>query len=167
MKTINILIILFFSIQVIAQNEIIGKYTNPFGNKLVLKADSTFEYKWIFDLSSSWTNGKWSYKKRVITLESFSIYDTIVIKKENGDWVKDRLVLSGDSNSNKISQEDYLINLLGSSKQNRVPPPTRLFYKKNKLIIIGTDGKFVKKKVSGFGTNKKYRPWYKKKKPAL
>ena len=163
MKTIALIIIILLSIQAKAQIEINGEYSSHFGEKIILKPDSTFEFKWHFDLAGSWTNGKWKYEKRTITLEPIYIYDTLVVEDINGNFVKDSLVYSIDSNSNKITQVDYAMNLLSSGGQNKVPPPIKLFYKKNKLIAIGENGKLIKKKVRGFGTKNKYRPWYLKK----
>ena len=160
MKTITLIITILLSIQAKAQNEIIGEYSNHFGEKIILKTDSTFEFKWHFDLAGSWTIGKWKYEKGTIILEPTYIYDTLIVKDADENFVKDSLVFSIDSNSNKISQVDYALNLLSSGGQNKVPPPIKLFYKKNKLIVIGENGKLIKKKVRGFWTKKKYRPWY-------
>ncbi|MFK8005392.1 MAG: hypothetical protein AB8H03_03435 [Saprospiraceae bacterium] len=164
MKAITLIITVILLTQAKGQNEIIGTYSNHFGEKITLKPDSTFEFKWHFDLAGSWTNGKWKYVKGSITLEPIYIYDTLMVKDENGNFVKDSLVFSLDSYSNKISEEDYAIFLLNSSAQNKVLPPIKLFYKKNKLIVIGENGKLIKKKVRGLRTKKKYRPWYLKRK---
>ena len=104
---------------------------------------------------ASWTNGKWEYENDTLTLEPIFVYDTLVLIDENRNFVKDSIVLSIDSKSQKISYTEYAQTQLISTKQNQIIPPSKLFYKKSKLIGVKENGKLIKKKVRGFSTKKR------------
>jgi hypothetical protein len=165
MKTILLIIGLIFSLNIDGQNQIVGEYQDNFGGKLKLKADSTFEYKWFFDLASSWTNGEWRTNDDTIILKSILIFDTILIQKTNTkNWENNNVVLSFDENSDIITEEQHAVSFLTSGMQNKIEAPNKLFFRNDKLIIISKNGKLNRKRRKGTLTNKKYRTWFKKKK---
>jgi len=155
------IILIILPLGVYNQNAIPGIYGNNFGEELRLNADSTFNYTWRFDLSSSWTNGKWKANNDTVYLMAVLVFDTL---RCIGD--KDSLVLSNDYQSKEISKSDYAISQISTGGQDRHIFSKKYYYNKNRLIEIDCNGKLNTKKRS-YLSNKKYNPWYIKKKLIL
>ena len=158
MKILTTDALLLLSLNLFAQKNIVGRYRDYFGSRIELNADSTFKYTWHFDLSSSWTKGTWSSKNDTIYFHMIPTYDTVSYKSNNGTSA-DKLILSVDETAERMTPEQYAGMGLSSGGQNIHPCPDKLFFKKQKLFAI-KDGKLVKKKVKGFWTKKKWRPWF-------
>lgn len=122
------------------QKNVTGKYYHNFGHTLLLKSDSTYEFKTGFDLSSSWSNGIWTFRKDTIFLVNRPIFDTLKIGHG-----KDTLVLSSDPKSKRIDSMSYIATLLSGGGQNRTRYPQKLLFKKNTLLIIDENGQVVTK----------------------
>lgn len=120
------------------QRSVTGKYYHNFGHTLLLKSDSTYEFKTGFDLSSSWSHGDWSLKKDTIFLINKPIFDTLIVSQD-----KFTLVLSADSISEGIDSLSYIATLLSGGGQNRTPHPHKLLLKKKTLLIIDENGQAV------------------------
>ena len=120
------------------QRSVTGKYYHNFGHTLLLKNDSTYEFKTGFDLSSSWSHGAWSFKKDTIFLINKPIFDTLRVSQD-----KDTLVLSANPISERIDSLSYIATLLSGGGQNRTPHPQKLLLKKKKLLIIDQNGQVV------------------------
>jgi len=116
-------------------------------------------YKWRFDLSSSWTKGKWKINNDTIYFTKIPVLDTLKYKHAKS-LVTDSLVLSLDENAESITTEEYISYQLTSGGQNRHSMPNKLFYRNGRLYSIDEKGKLIKKKVEGFGTKKRFVPWY-------
>ena len=142
MKIVFTLFPLFSALFAVSQKSPVGKYYHNFGQKLTLKADSTFEFNSHFDLSSSWSNGKWSHNKDTISLFFVPIYDTLRV---GYDSKYDTLVLSADDKSERIDYSTYIASLLSGGGQNRKPNPSKLYFTKNSLYEIEATGKIVTK----------------------
>lgn len=161
MKYLITTLTLLLSFHSYSQGTISGRYIDNFGSTLSLNTDSSFKYTWHFDLSISWTKGKWSFSNDTIYLIATSIIDTIQYTNESGETI-DTLLLSTDETPSRIviKTRNEFPWYLGSSKtQNSQPYPDKLFYKKDRLYEI-KDGKLIKKKQRGFWTKKKFAPWY-------
>ena len=148
------------SIFCFGQNNLVGIYSDFFGEKIELLSDSTFKHTYRFDLSSSWTKGKWRTIKDTLYLESILILDTLQIRNSENQFVKDSLVLSVDDISNRINNEEFAVSLISGGGQNRVKPPIKLFLRNRKLFRLTEDGTIDKRKLKNFWTQKKYKTYY-------
>lgn len=151
--------ILFFAFAMISsfvfsQHKLEGIYQNDFGETLKLNPDHTFEYKWNFDLASSWNIGTWkSTDNQNIYLTINEIMDTV---KEDG-----KSVLSEDKISNTITQMDYVLQSITSGGQSRNPPPKKLLIKGKILYPYFNDGKLRdQKEPSPMNGTLKGKPWF-------
>ena len=86
MRSTYLLFIFYFICQfkIQGQNTITGTYRTYFGNRLNIMADSTFEYRWNFDMQSNWTHGQWLINKDTILFHIISVYDTLKITDKKG-----------------------------------------------------------------------------------
>ncbi len=128
------------TVNVFSQKNIVGKYFHNFGHTLLLKSDSTYEFKTGFDLSSSWSRGIWSLKRDTVYLFYNPILDTLKVGQD-----RDTLVLSSDPKSERIDSLTYMATLLSGGGQNRTPHPLKLLVKKSMLLVIDANGKVVTK----------------------
>jgi hypothetical protein len=136
-----------------------GEYYDYFGSKLKINPDSTFLYEWNFDMASSWSKGKWKINNDTIYFSVIPILDTLRIAPK-----KDTLILSLDQKPELITDKNGSItHFLSSGGQNRQQMKSKLFYKDNKLYVIGKHGKLIMKEQKQFWTNKKYGTWFVKK----
>jgi len=139
-----------------------GTYADPFGAEITIRPDGTFKYSWHFDMTGSWTSGKWELHGDTLKLKKIPVYDTLTIENQDKRYIKDSLVLSPDQTSNRCTNIEFLSSTISSGGQNRKLPDTLYYIRKDKLIAI-KNGKLQTRKVKGFWTGKKYRPWYVKK----
>ncbi|HEY5408902.1 MAG TPA: hypothetical protein VIJ92_17560 [Ginsengibacter sp.] len=158
MKILTIIFLLTLSFSLVAQHKIVGHYRDYFGDRIQLNADSTFEYTWHFDLSASWTKGTWSLKKDTLYFQMLPIYDTISYKNNDGTSA-DKLILSLNDTSERLTPEQYAGMGLPSGGQNFQSYPDKLFFKKGRLYKTYNGRLFVKKQ-KGFWTKKKWSPWF-------
>ncbi len=136
-----------------------GTYADAFGSQIELRQNGTFKYSWHFDLAGSWTTGKWTMKNDTLRLHIVPVYDTLAKYNPDKTFAKDTLVLSADEIANRCTEQAHVMTLLSSGGQNRQLPDTIFYLKRDRLIVI-KDGRLQTKKVKGFSTNKKYKPWY-------
>ncbi|REG91125.1 hypothetical protein [Flavobacterium aquicola] len=155
-------LIFCFSSICFSQNKHLGIYNDASGNKIELFENNKFRHTWQFDLSASWTTGKWSISNDTLKLEAVKVYDTLNVFDKKNNRYKDSLVLAEDEIPKRINETQNAIKSLSSGGQNRVLPNTLFFLKKNKLIIIKADGKLQTEKIKGFFGNKTYNTWYRK-----
>ena len=161
-RTLTLIFTFQLTLFCFGQNNIVGIYNNHFGEKIELKFDSTFVHTNRFDLSSSWTNGKWKIFNDTIYLKTILVLDTLQIRNSEKIIWRDSLVLSSDSKSNRIEMEEYVVTLISGGGQNRVKPPEKLYLKNEKLYLINANGEIDKKKIEQFWTRKKYKTNFKK-----
>lgn len=135
-----------------------GTYSNAFGEKIIFHPDNTFKYTWHFDLMGSWCKGKWAMSGDTIKMSIIPVYDTLSETDTSGKFIKDTLILSNDETSERITIKN-VIQLISSGGQNKKLPMTKLYIKKDKLLLI-YDGKPKKTWAKGFLTNKKYPLWF-------
>jgi hypothetical protein len=161
MKIFTVIFLLFLSLTLNAQKNIVGKYRDHFGNSLQLNADNTFEYTWSFDMSGSWTKGTWTLTDDTVYFQMVPIYDTLSQTNVN-DIISDTLILSTDRIPERFTQKEFAAMLLSSGGQNRMAYPDKLLFRKGRLYKM-QDGKLVLKKRRGFWSGKKGKkwvPWY-------
>ncbi len=144
------------------QNEIAGIYRDRFSNRIELKVDSTFIHNYRFDLSSSWTTGKWRFKNDTIYLNTKLIMDTLQIRNSANKIIKNSLVLSSDQKANRIESNEHILSQISSGGQNRDKPPKKLFWKKEKLYRLKSNGNLDLRKLKQFWTGKKYKTYFRK-----
>lgn len=158
MKTFSLLILILYFSTANAQEKIYGKYTNEFGETLMLNPDHTFEYSWRFDLASSWNIGTWSIKnKKHIYLKINEIKDTLKIKNTV------ELVLSNDKISNTITNEEHAMNSISGGMQSRNLPPKKFLIKNEKLFPYSKSGNVQNKKLQSMMDGKIFsKPWFEK-----
>lgn len=135
---------------------LIGKYTAYYGNSLELEDDSTFRYKWNFDLAGSWTIGKWKVSNQTVYLTITNVYDTLTRADK-----PDSLVLSSDEKSNRIKLDEFAIGQISGGGQNRKMDRITdcLAIRGNRLYLMSKTGRVLKTKESGIWDRKK-RPTY-------
>jgi len=144
------------------QNKYIGNYDDQFSGSIELKKDSTFIYDYTFDISSSWTTGKWKSYNDTIYLNCKLILDSLQIRDVNGSKIKDSLVLSADHKANRIELNEYITSSLSSAGQNRVKLPKKLYWKRKKLFRINDNGTLDLRKIKAFWSDKKYKTYFQK-----
>ena len=157
------IILLLFIVTIltsISKDKVEGEYSDKFGNKLTLNADSTFIHKWHIDLSGGWSKGKWRLKNDTLYFTVIPIFDTLRISGK-----KDSLVLSQTQNPRVITFDTYFISLLASGGQNKMKIDEKLYYKNDRLYRIDSKGKLELKKISGImDANIKSHTWFEKRK---
>lgn len=141
-----------------SQQKIEGVYYNDFGEQLSLKSDYSFEYKYSFDLASSWNIGKWNIiDKKYLILNVIEVKDKII--GEN------RFVLSRDRISDSITLQNYAIYSLSGGGQSRSPPSKKFLIKNGILYPYSKDGILQDtKKQSLMNGNIMSKPWFEKEK---
>ena len=144
------------------QKSIVGNYYSRINGTIELKPDSTFLHKYRFDLSSSWTKGKWKTDNDTIYLTTELVMDTLQIRNSKNKVIRDSLVLSTDQKTNRIEQNEYIISTLSGGGQNRVEPPNKLFLKRKKLYFINENGTLDLRKLKGMWTDRKYHTFFKR-----
>jgi hypothetical protein len=145
------------------QNNICGEYHNHFSSRLILNLDSTYNYTWRFDLAYSWSNGKWVLKNDTLYLKCIPIYDTANYNDSIGNFKPsygDSLILSIDDKSERISSGTAILTFISSGGQNRSPNPNKLFFRRNKLYEIKSNGHLDRKRIKGFWTRRKHATYY-------
>jgi hypothetical protein len=145
-----------------SQKHIIGTYKSYFGESIKINLDKTFYFRSSFDLSFSWSQGKWRISNDTIYLKTEIIKDTLQVKDHQNRTLKDTLVASQDGLVNRISNNEFIIGKLSSGGQNRVKPPDKVFFKNNKLFLINEFSEIDDRKLKQFWSNKKYRTYFKK-----
>ena len=114
---------------------LIGSYQDHFGSSIIINKDSTFKYRWNFDLASSWSNGKWAIKNDTVYFKTVLVYDTLRINS------KDNLVLAEDEKPKRIFGVTYISAQLTSGGQNRMPCPAKLLFRGGELLMLTNSGK--------------------------
>jgi hypothetical protein len=173
MKKSFLVIIIFTHLYSAFSQAISGNYYNYFGSKLSLFPDSSYKYIYRFDLSSSWSTGKWKVLNDTIYLVNMPIYDTLIgvdtlwkSKHFNLYATKkiNELYLSSDENPERISLSESIMSSISGGGQNRVSYPAKLVNKRGKLFKLDKTGRIETKKVKGFATKKKFKTYYIKEK---
>ena len=144
------------------QEKYVGIYKDRFSESIELKSDSTFIHKWQFDLASSWTMGKWNVINDTIYLKTELVMDTLQIRNLENKVVRDSLVLSSDQKSERIEQNEFIGSLISGGGQNRYEPPTKMYWKRNKLYRISENGTLDQRKVKAFWADKNYKTYFRK-----
>lgn len=159
--TFTIFIFLIFCNTVVAQNKIPGKYRDNFGCSIILNSDSTFNFKWRFDLAVSWSKGTWTVINDTVFFTITPVFDTLRYLKNKSTI--DSLVFSLDTIPEIITMEDYAMTKITSGGQNDFIMPDKLYFKNDRLYSINKKGKLITKRVEAFMIHKKVVPWYIKK----
>ena len=162
MRLTELILILLISNLTFGQDKYVGIYNDRFSESLELKTDSTFVHNYRFDLSSSWTTGKWKVSNDTIYFKSELVSDSLQIRDSNGNKIKDSLVLSADHKINRIELNEFIMSSLSSGGQNRVKPPNKLYWKRKKLYRINENGTLDLRKLKAFWTDKKYKTYFRK-----
>ncbi|MFC5272018.1 hypothetical protein [Adhaeribacter terreus] len=155
MKLFLVIVFSMITFGMQAQDKIVGDYYNYFGSELKLKPDSTFEYKWRLEQSSSWTKGTWKAKSDTIFLKMVPVYDTV--------WVSAtavRLYLSLNERGEKVAEKEQSLRPGITEGQNQHPIPEKLYLQGTRLYGIERNGSLQKTKVQGYRTERKFDPWY-------
>ena len=179
MKLLTLILFLLTTQTLTAQNKLIGRYRDYFGNRIQINSDSTFKYTWHFDMQSSWTKGIWQLQGDTIYFKMVPVYDTISLLAQDQS-LTDSLVLSADeiperlglplqmttpvdlkstNTINPIVYRNNIAALLSSGGQNKRYYLDKLIVKNGKLYLI-KNGRAYRKKVKGFWTNKNWPTWY-------
>lgn len=162
MRLTDLILILFISKLTFGKEKYVGIYKDRFSESIELKADSTFMHKWQFDLSASWTTGKWHVKNDTIYLKTELVMDTLQIRNSENKVVRDSLVLSSDLKSKRIEQNEFIGSLISGGGQNRYKPPKRIYWQRNRLYRINENGTLDQRKLKAFSTDKKYKTYFRK-----
>ncbi|MGS2727910.1 hypothetical protein ACU8DI_14970 [Psychroserpens sp. BH13MA-6] len=162
MRITELILILLISNLTFGQDKYVGIYKDRFSETIELKSDSTFIHNYTFDLSSSWTTGKWKVSNDTIYLKSELVSDSLQIRDSEGKSIKDSLVLSADLKINRIELNDFIMSALWSGGQNKVKPPKKLYWKRKKLYRINNDKTLDLRKVKAFWSDKKYETYFRK-----
>lgn len=158
----EIILILLISKMSFGQDKYVGIYNARFSESIELKTDSTFIHNYRFDLSSSWTIGKWKVKNDTIYLTTEFLMDTLQIRNSENKVTIDSLVLSNDQKVDSIEQNEFIVSNLSGGGQNRFIPPNKLYWKRERLYRINENGNLDFRKVKAFWTDKKYKTYFRK-----
>jgi len=159
MRQTKIILILLITNLTFGQEKYVGIYKDQFSESIELKSDSTFVHNYRFDLASSWTTGKWKVEKDTIYLTTEFVMDTLNIRNSKNKIIRDSLVISSDRESKRIEKIEHLSYLLSSGGQNRLKPPEKMFWKRNKIYRITEEGEVEKiRKVKG----DRYKTYFRK-----
>lgn len=139
------------------ERKLIGSYTGGFGDAIQLRSDSTFFYKWHFDLMYSWNRGTWKSNGDTIWLETVPVYDTLTLNRHSAKQQRDSLILSHDTVPQRLN--DVIINLGHTSGQGGHSFPHKLIYLNDRLYLPDAKGKPDKKSRIEFGSEK-YPTYY-------
>ena len=156
MKLILSIIALLICLSVRGQN-VVARYEDHFGYTLILKPDSSFEYTWRFDLESSWNKGRWTLNEDTLIISTVLLYDTLRTSLLSGQ-THDSLVISKDEKSELIMT--LYPGYITSGCQNRMPPPLKLYYSRNRLYRFSNTGSLDKRKLKAFWNQMKYNTWF-------
>jgi hypothetical protein len=157
MKIAFSIYLIFTGIQINAQIKIAGNYHDHFGGSLDIDSAAKFKYSWSFDMVGSWTAGNWSTSNDTIYLHMTPIYDTVTYVTKKNQTI-DSLILSRDTKPRRITMEEA--NYFYAGGQNFEPYPQKLLCRKNRLYVIDNHGKVDKKWKRGFGSAKKFPPYF-------
>lgn len=160
MNILSLILMLLLFGSANGQQMVAGTYQDYFGEELELNADYTFKHRWRFDLASTWAKGEWTIKNDTIYLKAIPVYDSLFYKDEESDVKLNKLVVSIDETSEKITYEQHAMNSLVSGGQNIERAPKKLFYRNGKLFNIDEKGRLIKKKQKGLWSGKKYPPYF-------
>ena len=158
MKILTIAFLLTLPLGLCAQDKIVGRYRDYFGNRIQLNADNTFKFTWNFDLASSWTKGTWLLKNDTVFFHMVPTYDTLRYTSRN-NLIVDTLIFSDDEIPERITPIQSAATALSSGGQNRMTYPDKLLFRKERLYKI-QKGNLVIKKQKGFWTGKMWVPWF-------
>jgi hypothetical protein len=158
MKILMIALLVTLSFSLFAQDKVIGRYRDYFGNRIQFNADKTFKYTWNFDMAASWTKGTWILTDDTVYLQMAPTYDTLSQAKPN-NILSDTLILSTDEIPERVTQAEFAGMFLSGGGQNRRNYPDKLLFRKGRLYKV-QNRKLVTKKQKGFGTGKKWNPWF-------
>ena len=160
-KTVILLCFAFIITKTFPQSKLVGSYHDAFASKIILNKDSTFRYDWFFDISSSWSYGKWSVINDTLFLKIIPIFDTVRYTNKSGLHI-DSIILSNSTIPYLYTQDSVFLHpeYTAGFGQNKQPCPSKLFYKKARLYQIGRNGKLIKLKSTGYWTHKKFPTYY-------
>jgi hypothetical protein len=150
MKLVIVLLFLFTTFIVSGQNHYIGEWNDYWGNSIEIKADSTFKFKWRFDLILDWTNGTWTINNDTMYFKFVPVYDTLKYSNSYALELSDDEIPSVSLTSHIA---EYTVGGQDTSKM-----PKKLFYRDDKLFTIKTNGKLIKRKDKGWYG--KWHLWY-------
>jgi hypothetical protein len=154
-KRFSSLVVLMIPLICSGQNPT-GKYIDNFGHTLELNKDNTFTIDWRFDLSKTWSSGKWHISNDTIQLKFISIYDTLVRNNR-----PDSLVLSDNATPSKVNETEFAIRCISSISQ-RADITNRLYLRRDRLYLVDKNGRLDKQKVPGIMGRKNYSTSYTK-----
>lgn len=158
MKQFFLVITFFISFYLQAQS-LVGRYGDHFGQTLILKQDSSFEFIWHLDLEASWSKGTWKLHNDTVLLTTVLLYDTLRTVALTGEKY-DSLVVSKDQNAEVLTTLNP--GYITTGWQNRVPAPNKLYFKRDRLYHVNESGILDKKKRQEFWTKKMYPSCFKK-----
>lgn len=171
---ISIILLLVFS-ATYAQNKFHGKYIG-FNTEFYIDSNGTFICNTHYRcLGYDFIIGKWAEKNDTIYFVKIPVFDTVRFELENQGSM-DSLVISIDEKTERISKEQYEEGFHISGGQDTSINMEKLFYRKNRLYNIKSNGKLYTKKIKKYpprkrslrqhlyviANQKKYNPWYTK-----
>lgn len=177
MKYRLIIIIFFFVFETQAQSKYSGKYTKYFG-EIVINSNNTFMYSEPKGcMARGYIYGKWTQKNDTIYFIKVPVFDTVQFEMSNNNYF-DSLVVSLDSETERISRERFTEYFEISGGQDTSLSIEMLFYKKDKLFFIKPNGKLITKRIKKYNGwpkslnsmiyrinhNKRYASWFTKRK---
>ena len=73
------------------------------------------------------------------------------------------ILLSSDLKPNRINIQEYTINSISGGGQNRVKPPSKLYWKRKKFYRINENGTLNMRRLKAFWSDRKYKTYFTKK----
>ena len=168
LKTLIILILLVFSIQIFGQNNRFGKYSTHYGETFFLRVDSTFKYSNGYP-RNQWAKGIWRTNKDTIYFKFVPIFDTLCVYNNNNILINESFVLSCDEHPNLIKYIRTNSNLLEENeikiktciyKQDGGIFPQKLLFSKKRLYEFDNLGKPIIRNYRSIFTNIKFKSGY-------
>jgi len=160
MIKLKFILLILISLIIFPEKQIEGKYIDHFGQSIEFLPNSKYKFYYQFDLAASWSNGEWKITNDTIYLKYVPVMDTLELRDSEKKFVKDSLVLSMDSEINRIDIEEYAISSLSAYGQNKIIPPKKLILMNGKLYRIKEDGSIETEKRKQFWTQKNKKTFF-------
>jgi hypothetical protein len=150
-----VLVILNFKMK--AQNKYCGVWRDYEANEMTIKGDSSFHFRFQFDLIDSWANGIYKVRKDTLYFTWIPIYDTLRLYDSAKNKFIDSLIISQGQTPKLLTEVP--LNNFGNEGQSKHFLPKKLYYQKDILYSFHVN--------TGKMLTKNFKPlWGSKKVPA-
>jgi hypothetical protein len=140
-----------------------GTYSDWFGQEITLSGDSSFQYRYHFDLIADWSQGTWTTKGDTLVLRYVDVSDVYVMV-DSMPILREGVLhrVAYPKYTTAPSLDNKVDTIQGSYEKVCCPGsgmrPTRLYHSKDRLYLIAESGAVLRGK--GRNINGKRVPSY-------